>query len=265
MKRKFSFLLWLILITSLTQAHEFWMLSSKFRYNVGETAGIDFKVGENFLGDYWDLQKHKVERLDAHNRTGVKSILNHVKTTKGNNIQYHFASVGTHLISLQSSAAYVESESEVFNEYLKEDGLENIIEHRTRTNTMDEMAREYYTRYAKLLIQSGDRTDETYRKSAGLKYEIIPQKNPYDLNPGDYLPCLVLYEGQPASHTLVKVWNQVGNRTFLQNIYTEKDGTITFPISNSGSWMVSSVKMIRSNYEGADYESMWASLVFGIN
>ena len=56
----------------------------------------------------------------------------------------------------------------------------------------------------------------------------------------------------------------MGNRIFQQDIYTEDDGTIKFPISNDGPWMVSAVKMVASEKEGADYESSWASLVFGI-
>jgi uncharacterized GH25 family protein len=87
--------------------------------------------------------------------------------------------------------------------------------------------------------------------------------NPYSLKSGDYLECRVFWEGKPSPHALVKVWSHIGNRTFLQNIYTEDDGTIKFPISTTGSWMVSAVKMVRSKTEGA-YESSWTSLVFGI-
>jgi len=50
----------------------------------------------------------------------------------------------------------------------------------------------------------------------------------------------------------------------LQNLFTENDGTVRFPISATGPWMVSSVKMIASEKEGAEYHSLWASLVFGI-
>jgi len=114
------------------------------------------------------------------------------------------------------------------------------------------------------MVQVGEKTDDTYKKKIGLRYEIVPDQNPYTLKTGDHLQCKVYYEGKPAAHTLVKVWSRINNTTFLQNIYTENDGSIRFPISTSGSWMVSSVKMIKSEKEGADYHSLWASLVFGI-
>jgi hypothetical protein len=63
---------------------------------------------------------------------------------------------------------------------------------------------------------------------------------------------------------MVKIWSFINNRAFLQDAYTENDGKIKFPISNSGPWMVSFVKMIESDKPNIDYESMWASLVFGI-
>jgi hypothetical protein len=47
-------------------------------------------------------------------------------------------------------------------------------------------------------------------------------------------------------------------------MYTEKDGTVKFPLSSKGPWMVSTVKMIPSEKEGADYQSMWSNLVFEI-
>lgn len=249
---------------SLAQSHEFWLQPKKYRYSVGEEMVVDFRVGENFQGDFWDMQRHQVEKLEMHNRMSKTDLLKDVKTTKGKNVAYKFTKQGTHLLVLQSNDAYLELEPEKFNEYLKEDGLENILDERTKTNTLDRPSREYYTRFAKLLVQSGDIKDDVYKKNAGLRLEIIPDQNPYAITSGDYLQCQVLFEGKPSPHQLVKVWSFVGNRIFLQNIYTENDGTVKFPLSSKGPWMVSSVKMIHSEKEGADYHSLWASLVFEI-
>jgi uncharacterized GH25 family protein len=114
------------------------------------------------------------------------------------------------------------------------------------------------------LAQVGDKKDDTFRKKIGLRIEIIPNQNPYLLKSGDYLQCLVLFDGKPSAHQMVKVWNKIGNTTFQQNNYTENDGTIKFPISSKGPWMVSTVKMIPSEKPGADWQSFWSSLVFGI-
>ncbi|MEQ8424877.1 MAG: hypothetical protein RIA63_09200, partial [Cyclobacteriaceae bacterium] len=67
MKRSVSILL-IFVFLSLAEAHEFWLLPAKFKYKVGEKMMLDFKVGENFEGDYWNLDRHKVEKVFIHNR-----------------------------------------------------------------------------------------------------------------------------------------------------------------------------------------------------
>lgn len=263
MKKGISLIL-LVALIGLVQAHEFWMLPNKFRFEVGEKIILDFRVGEGFEGDHWDLNQHKVEELIIHNRVGETVLTDKVDKTRGNNLEYAFNNVGTHLIAMQSDASFIEQSSEEFEAYLSEDGLDYIKEEREKLGEQNKTATELYTRYSKLLVQVGDRLDDTYKKPAGLKFEIIPLQNPYALKSGDYLDCKVLYRGNPVNGGLVKVWSHVGNRIFLQNIYTESDGMIRFPISSTGPWMVSSVKMVRSNSPKAEWESMWSSLVFEI-
>lgn len=252
------------ILAIIAQAHEFWLQPKKFRYNAGEEIKIDLMVGEGFDGEFWDLKKHKVEKLELHRINGTKDLTKSVTLTEGNNLIYKADLGGTYLFSLTSNNAYIELEGKEFNAYLEEDGLDYILDQRKKSNSLNKKSTEFYTRFAKLLVQSGNRTDNTFKKAVGLRYEIVPEQNPYDLKTGDYLQCKVLFEGKPAPHTMVKVWNRINDNTFLQNLFTENDGTVRFPISATGPWMVSSVKMITSEKEGAEYHSLWASLVFGI-
>jgi len=253
-----------MLVSFLAQAHEFWLQPTKYRYKIGEEVNVNFVVGESFIGEFWDLSKHKVEKIELHRSSGLKDLAKDVKSTKGNNLSVKADVEGTYLLTMQSNAAYIEAQGNEFNDYLKEDGLDNILNERRKLNQLEKPSTEFYTRYAKLMVQVGEKKDDTFNKKVGLRYEIVPDQNPYTLRAGDYLSCKIFYEGKPAPHTLVKVWSKIKDTTFLQNIYTENDGSIRFPISTSGEWMVSSVKMIKSEKEGAQYHSLWASLVFGI-
>lgn len=265
MKKRIVFTVIVMIAWSLAQAHEFWLQPREFRYKVGEEMKVDFMVGENFTGEFWNLDVHKVEKLDMYCTGMNKNLLKDVRTSKGTNLIYKFDKEGTHLLSMESNFASIELQGEKFNAYLKEDGLEDILDERTRSNNLDKPAKEFYKRFAKLLVQSGNKTDESYKRRIGFRYEIFPLSNPYTLRVGDYLECRVMWEGKPAPHVQVKVWSHIGNRIFLQPIYTEDDGTIKFPISGGGPWMVSAVKMIPSEKEGADYQSFWASLTFEID
>ena len=252
------------LTAALLQAHEFWLQPKKYRYNLGEEIKIDLMVGESFTGEYWDLNRHKVEKMQLHRISGAKDLTSSVSKSKGNNLSFKADAEGTYLFAMQSNAAYLELPADEFNAYLKEDGLDYILDERKKLNQSDKPSRENYTRFAKLLVQVGAKPDETHKKKLGLRYEIVPEQNPYTLKTGDYLDCKVYYEGKPAAFALVKVWSMVNNTTFLQNIYTEKDGSVRFPIGTKGAWMVSSVRMIKSESKNADYHSLWASLVFEI-
>ena len=264
MKKKLALLLVMAGVMIISMSHEFWLQPKKYRYTVGEEMNVDFMVGESFTGEFWDLKRHKVEKLEMHTLAGKKDLIKDVKATEGKNLSYKFSQTGTHLLVMQSDAAYIELEAEKFNDYLKEDGLDYILEERRNSGELNKPSKENYTRFTKLLVQSGSKLDDTFKKKTGLRLEIIPDKNPYALASGDYLQCQVLFEGKPSAHALVKVWSHIGNKVFLQNIYTENDGTIKFPISNKGPWMVSSVRMIHSEKDESIYHSLWASLVFGI-
>ncbi|MBS1557367.1 MAG: DUF4198 domain-containing protein [Bacteroidetes bacterium] len=262
--KKIYLTLLIVLAAAVAESHEFWLQPQKFKYKVGEDLTLRFMVGDHFEGEPWDLQKHKIEKLELHHLAKFSDLRSAVAPAQKEKLKYQFTEAGTHLVALQSDASFMESDAQKFNDYLKEDGLENVMALRKKTGTENTPAKELYTRFAKLLVQVGDKTDATFKKKVGLRIEIIPQQNPYALKTGDYLQCLVLFDGKPAKNQLTKVWNKVGNTAILQNMYTENDGMIKFPISSKGPWMVSSVTMIPSQKTGADWQSFWGSLLFGI-
>ncbi|MBX2962074.1 MAG: DUF4198 domain-containing protein [Cyclobacteriaceae bacterium] len=252
-----------LFIASLLQAHEFWMQPHKFKFSIGEMAQINFMVGENFVGERWNLNKHRLLRLDHHHASSTEGLIEQVNSGEGNNLEVKLMKEGTHLFVMQSNNAFIELEGEKFNAYLEEDGIEDVLAYRKKNNLLDKPAKEYYARCAKLLLQAGSRADDTYKKRVGLPLEIVPVNNPYTAKKGDEISFQVFYEGKPLPFTMVKVWNRMDGTTFAQNIYTMKDGTITTRLSNTGAWMVSCVRMVPAKEEGADWQSYWASLVFG--
>jgi uncharacterized GH25 family protein len=261
--KRFCAIIGLLLVVPIIQAHEFWLQPGRFQYNVGETASIRFMVGENFVGEPWDLKRHRLIRMDHISHHQTISLLGQVPAENSQVLDVKLTNEGTHVFAMQSNNAFIELQAEEFNAYLKEDGLDEVHAHRQKTNTLNKPAKEFYARCAKVMIQAGDSTDDSHLRKAGLPLEIIPVQNPYAIKQGDEISFQVLYEGKPLPFTLVKVWNRKNNNTILQNIYTQKDGRITTRMGNTGSWMISCVKMIPSKEAGADWQSYWSSLVFG--
>ena len=108
------------------------------------------------------------------------------------------------------------------------------------------------------------------KKQTRTKKQIIfplksyPKKTLIPLKKGDPVRFKILSEGKPAFGVKVRVWNRYQNRTTIQNIYPEKNGVIETRISNPGAWMVSVVKMVPSKEAGAEWQSYWTSLTFGL-
>lgn len=264
MKKRILAIVGLMAVITFAQGHEFWMKPSKFFFRSGEKLLVRFMVGENFMGESWDIKKHRVEKMEHYSLGSVKSLVDSITDTETQNLALTLKQEGTHMISLQSNNAFIELEGDKFNDYVKEDGLDDVYTHREKTNTLSKPSKEFYSRYSKLLVQVGEKKDDTYKKVVGFPIEIIPEQNPYSLKKGDAVRFKILYEGKPLFGARVKVWNRYDNRTTLQNIHTEKNGVIETRISNPGSWMVSVVKMVPSKLPGAEWQSYWGSLVFGV-
>lgn len=260
-----AYLLGLCVINSLPSfAQEFWLQPSCFRCRPGEEVNIGFVMGEGFVGEFWDRKKYDMNILQWYSFGRRQDFaLQSMEMKLGRQVKLDRE--GTHLFALETDTELRTWKADQFGKYLDDNGLNDITEHRIKSNTSDQSVKENCTRYGKVLIQAGAQTDDTFSKSAGLRVEIIPQKNPYALKTGDYLQCLVLFDGKPSPHILVKVWSHLKITTFLQNLYSMDDGTITFPISVPGAWMLSTVKMIPSEKPGADWHSLAGSLVFAIN
>lgn len=245
------------------QAHEFWLQADRYFLSTGEPLRIKFMVGENFMGEPWDLSTHRVQSLKSFEDDVSRSWADSIDRTSGM-LTLRFARAGTKMLAMESNAASIELEANLFNDYLKEDGLDDVLAHREKTKTMGQKAREQYSRHTKLFVQVGEIRNDVYKKVIGMPIEIVPQKNPYDLKRMDKCRFLVLFDGKPLFGAKVRMWNRFDNRTTIQNIYTQQDGMIEMQVSNPGPWMVSVVRMVPSKDPAADWRSYWGSLVFAV-
>jgi uncharacterized GH25 family protein len=253
----------ILIVLFAAQAHEFWLQADRYFLKTGEKAQIKFMVGENFMGEPWDLKAHRIESFQSFETGAERSLVDSIDREAGT-LTLRFLKPGTKMLAMQSNAAFIELEAKAFNDYLQEDGLDDVYALREKNKALGNKAREHYSRHTKVFLQVGETRDDIYRKVVGMPVELVPQRNPYELKRGDKVSFLVLFNGQPFFGAKVRVWNRFDNRTTIQNFYTQKDGMIEMQISNPGSWMVSVVKMVPSKDPAADWRSYWGSLVFAV-
>ena len=178
-----------------------------------------------------------------------------------------FAALGTHVLAFESTHATSNLPSIRYNDYIKVEGLAPAIHYRTRLNAMDTPGREFYSRRCKLLIQVGPATDKTQSqvtKPLGLTLEIVPERNPYALRPGEALPVRVLYEGHPLPGALVKLTNLEFDVRPVAMHLTDAAGRAVFDLPRKGDWLINVIwtKPIAGNPD-ADFDTTFSSLTFG--
>jgi uncharacterized GH25 family protein len=265
MTRIFFTLLFLCVALPLS-AHEFWLKPAKFKLRVGETTMISMRVGENFTGELWKFNQSRVIVFAHCHKNETLDIAPVVKDSVTMPIELTFKTEGTHLVAFHSTPKFIELDAKKFSEYLKEDGLDEIIALREKRGETEKSGREQYRRCAKTVVQTGDVRDETFSRVMNFPLEIVPEQNPYSMKSGDAMGVKILFNGKPLANALARTWHNVNGKVTTGSLRTDNDGRTSFKFSAAGEWMISLVKMIEAaDKSQSDYESFWASLTFGFD
>jgi len=184
-------------------------------------------------------------------------------------LSFQTGAAGTYLLGVSTRPNMIELSADDFNEYLKHDGVLDVLAAREQGGLLDRPANERYAKHVKTLLQVGDDATDTYSTFLGFPIEIIPQANPASLAPGDTLRVLVMADGSPVAEQLVYAsyagyhsHDDTGGHQEAMQARTDANGVAEIEISRSGRWYVRLIRMLPVDEDGVDYESNWATLTF---
>jgi len=155
----------------------------------------------------------------------------------------------------------IEMKGAEFTEYLRDEGLDQVIAERARLGQTDATARERYARYSKIVLSTGAGSSAHLTRAAGMKAEFVPSVNPAAVKPGDSFAVQLLIEGKPVAGVQVSA---VSRGTKL-DARTDANGRVGFTLPASAAWLIKTVHMIRPVQPGApaaDWQSYWVTLTF---
>ena len=242
-------------------AHDFWIEPSSYQVPVGGRVTIRFRVGEHFRGDPLPLDPQRVvvfSRFGPKTETPVKGVRGLDPAGVAT-----LDEPGLHLIAYRSTSSSITLDPQEFEAYLREEGLERIIEERSRRNEREAHGRELFARCVKSLLRAaGSKEDTGFDRVLGFPVELVPDANPYRLEAGDDLSVRVLSKGQPLVGALVTAYPHAEpSRPIRQR--SDANGRVTLRLGRAGAWLIKSVHMERiEESEQADWQSWWASLTF---
>jgi uncharacterized protein DUF4198 len=180
-------------------------------------------------------------------------------------LSFTSGAAGTYVVGASLLPRQIALSAGQFNDYLKEDGIPDVLAARTRDGELTKDARERYQKHVKAVFQVGDARTGAYATVFGYPAEIVPLSNPYQLHAGDTLAVRCLVDGAVITDQLAiaggdrdgKVIEEVRTRTDAQ-------GIARFAIRSPGKWYLKFIRMVPVRGDSVTYESKWATLTFEV-
>jgi uncharacterized GH25 family protein len=256
-----------LLGASAAQAHEFWLMPQSFSVPRAQEFQLELRVGAGWPGESLGRNPAYIERFGLVDVKGERGIAGQPGGDPAGTVVGR--TPGAAWAVFRSKRSEITLEATKFESYLRDEGLENIIEARRLNGTSDAPAREMYSRCAKSLLQVGDSAKASsafLKRNTGLTLELIPQTDPQQLRGGGSFTVQLLYLNQPLRGALVKALAQTAaDEAKAAQITgrTDAQGRVSLPLSHGGVWLINAVHMVKAPSQlNADWESVWSSLTF---
>jgi len=241
------------------QAHDFWIEPSTFHPAAGTNVAVGLRVGQNFVGDPVPRFARSIEQFFVRQGGGEQPIngLENIDPAGW----FRADGQSTAVIAYRSSGSFTELPAEKFEDYLRLEGLDRVIDMRAARGEREKPGRERFYRFAKALL-AGKTPSAAATRPLGFGYEIVPDGDP--TVPSAAFRGRILHAGKPLGGTLVMA---MSHNDPSARLTTRSDlrGAFSFILPRAGVWLIKSVHMVRASFfSDADWESLWASLTFEV-
>jgi uncharacterized GH25 family protein len=241
-------------------AHYTYIVPENFRVAAGDTVLIGFHSGDDFPDSSAILKR--LQDPTVHQAAGPLKLEGVKADGKRLAVDVKVAGPGHVIVTAVNPTSIEEMKPAPFEEYLKEEGLNHIVDARAQRGETDKPGKERYTMYAKSIFVVGT-PGEGYKTMVGLPLEIVPEKDPYRLQAGEALPVRVLLRGTPAPNLELTAASTVPGLKPHVVGKTDADGRLDIPVS-TGKWRLHTIHMERASGD-VDWESLWTTLTFEIS
>jgi uncharacterized GH25 family protein len=253
-------MVWAALLYGPLFAHDMWIEPQTFAPDNGQIVSVKLRVGQDMLGDPLARSSDLIEDFIVEDAEGRKPVVGRDGQDPAGFVRA--AAPGLMVIGYSSHPSFVELTPEKFNQYLKDEGLEEIAALRAERNQTNAKARELFARCAKSLVLSGPATAAQHDRALGFTLELVAERNPYLLHAGEELPVRLTYQSRPLAGALVIAMNKL-NPAEKISARTDRDGRVRLKLKPGGMWLVKAVHMIPAPAgSNAEWQSYWASLTF---
>ena len=252
----------LIMSVGVLLGHNFWVIAGPHR---AEKLRIEAHVGHHFpngesaiaperIADFRLLSANEETRLDNCVVDGAALVAEATEP-----------SAGTVMAVLVLQPRPITLEGTTFTKYIEEEAAQDSVAPDFLPGVTTTAQHEIYSKYAKAILTTGD--DDVACRIVGLKMELVPERNPATVKPGERLPIRLLLDGEPVAGARISIsCDRLQAGAYFSHVRTDEEGRAEIELPVSGYWFVRS-HLIRRHPDVtvAQWESFWPSLTFRIN
>lgn len=193
-------------------------------------------------------------------------------------LEFNTEAPGTWVAGVSTKPRTFGQSAKDFNDYLKHDGVLDMLESRTEKGTLQDSAIERYSKHVKTIFQVGKQRTDDFKAELGYPIEFVVLENPYDLHPGHDLPVKLLFKQKPLANQLVYAGNQATSHEHTHDTHThdhehdnliqlrtDQQGIVKVPIAKAGIWYLRTIHLVEVEENGLTHESNWATITFAID
>ncbi|MFA4911269.1 MAG: DUF4198 domain-containing protein [Desulfobacteria bacterium] len=220
----FSVMVIFLLLSQAASAHHPWI----------EKEGDRFMVAWGHPPKIDPYEPDRIKEIMAFDKKGKEITL---KRTDEKDKVYLSAKGDVYMITLSFEGGFLVTTPE---------GKKRLTKREAQKTGLQLIDSVYSSQYAKSLFGYSDAAT----KPVGMRFEIVPLKNPYVLNPEGLLPIKVFFDRKPVEGVIIEINN---NKEIVK---TNKDGIADIKISEKGMQSILAKKRIPAKDNAdADYLS----------
>lgn len=254
-----SLLLVLACVTT-ASAHDTWLLPAKARVQPGEVVAFELTSAGEFPRPESAV---RAERLVARSFrvAGATNALEPRLAAKVLRLSAKAGGAGIATAWIETRPRTLELKPSQVLHYLEEIGALDTAGAEWKKSGQAAW-RESYVKIAKAYVRVGEPVgDRSWAEPLGLTLEIVPEKDPTDLRPGDELCVRILFDGRSLPGLSVGAVAAFGSPVLKK---TDAEGRVSFVLDRPGAWLVRATHLRPAGGQGRDWSSHFTTLTFDV-
>ncbi|NQZ78949.1 MAG: DUF4198 domain-containing protein [Ekhidna sp.] len=271
-----------IIILVILSSHDMYLKLGKYNFEPNTDAVIELYNGTFEKSDNVITRDRMIDvSLLGNGQRSNPDSSSWFEKEKTTYLNFNTGPEGTWVAGVSTKPRTLGMSAESFNNYLKHDGVLDMLTSREQNGTLGDTAIEKYSKHVKIIFQVGSKRTDDYKEELGYPIEFILLENPNDMHAGHQLPVKLLFNQAPLPNQLVYVGNKNDNHSHdghkhshddendhqhdeLVQLRTDDQGLLEVPISSEGVWYLRTIHLVEVEDDTLTHESNWATITFAV-